>query len=400
MNLLYTSVAGVRTSESHQQAAAWREEHQIIEEFPFDRLAAYLHFAPAANLAMIDAIVCYAAAAPIAFDKELSVTQRWPVTTAVKLAQEVRKLPESCAMRDGRKWRSVPSIVIRSPMSYYELTEEMLKDTHAHFIVEYAHYPSVTLHQIRNIVDAYHDRILQEYQKFGMMIRMEKGRAQIGPALRRKNSDFESEYYYPSADRRKIRGWVTVRRDTDGLRYDVELLQALIDRGATEREMHNFFEEHPAILMEARSAIPISHAPTFTSPPRETPDFAFSPILGPSGTRKLELMELKGPGEETLARSRHRGFSHKVHAAIDQVRDYYRYLDDPANTAAIVKAFGYLPERSNLAVLIGRAPTSELEREIFQRRQSETTVSIITYDEILQKQAAQIPKPFGGLTIL
>lgn len=295
-------------------------------------------------------------------------------------------------MRDGRKWRAVPFVIIRSPMGYYELTDELLGDTHAQFVTQHVYYPSVTLRQIKNIVDAYQDRVLEDYEKIGIMIRMEKGRAQIGPALKRKNPQIESEYYYAPADRRNNRRWVTVHRDSDGIRHDVELFQALIDRGANEREMHKFFEEHPAILMEARLGIPISHRPNFAYPAGETPDFAFSPILGPYRAQPLELMELKGPGEETLARSHHRGFSHKVHAAIDQVRDYDRYLDDPRNIAAILKAFGYLPEHSKLAVLIGRAPTNDSDREIFERRSSEITVSIVTYDEILQKQAAQLPR--------
>jgi len=296
-------------------------------------------------------------------------------------------------MRDGRKWRAIPFVIIRSPAGYYELTDELLRDTHAQFVIQYANYPSLTLRQIKNIVDAYQDRVLEEYVKLGIMIRMEKGRAQIGPALKRKNPYLESEYYHAPADRRNNRGWVTVRRDSDGLRHDVELLQALIERRATEREMHKFFEEHPAILMEARLGIPISHRPNFTRPAGETPDFAFSPILGPYGVQPMELMELKGPGEDTLVRRRHRGFSQKVYAAIDQVRDYDRYLEDPANIAAVLKAFGYLPERSKLAVLIGRAPMNDSDREIFERRQSETTVRIITYDEILQKQASQLVSP-------
>ena len=294
-------------------------------------------------------------------------------------------------MRDGRKWRAIPFVIIRSPMGYYELTDELLKDTHAQFVTQYVHYPSVTLWQIKNIVEAYQDRVLDDYRRLGIVIRMEKGRAQICPALRLRNPQTESEYYFAPADRRNNRGWVTVRRDGDGIRHDVELFQALIDQRATEREMHRFFEEHPAILMESRLGIPISHRPNFTCPARETPDFAFSPILGPCSDQPLELMELKGPGEETLARHHHRGFSHKVHAAIDQVRDYQRYLDDPRNITTILKAFGYLPEQSKLAVLIGLAPGDDCDKEIFERRKNETTVSIITYDEILQKQAAQLP---------
>jgi hypothetical protein len=394
MNILYTSVVGIDTLESQENIAGWRNAHQIVEEFQFERLASYLRFDPAAELALIDAIVCSAVAEPIAWDGDGPMTLQWPVTAAVKLAQDVRSLPESCAMRDGRKWRAIPFVIVRAPASYYEMKDELLRDTHAQFVTQHAHYPSVTLRHIRAIVDAYQDRVLEDYVKLGVMIRVEKGRAQIGPALRRKNPQIESEFYHAPADRRRNRGWVTVRRDSDGIRHDVELFQELISRRATEREMHKFFEEHPAILMEARLGIPISHRPTFARPAGETPDYAFSPILGPYGSQPLELMELKGPGEETLARSHHRGFSHKVHAAIDQVRDYDRYLDDPSNIEAVLKAFGYLPERSKLAVLIGRAPVGNSEKEIFEQRRSETSVSIITYDEILQKQADQLPRLF------
>jgi len=39
-----------------------------------------------------------------------------------------------------------------------------------------------------------------------------------------------------------------------------------------------------------------------------------------------------------------------------------------------------------LAVLIGREPRNDEEREIFEQRQSELSVKIITYDEILAVQ--------------
>jgi hypothetical protein len=123
MNILYTSVPGIRTLESEENVAQWRKEHQIVEEFPFERLTAYLRFAPAAGLALIDTIVCSAVAEPIAWDGYEPPTLQWPVTTAVKLAQDVRNLPESCAMRDGRKWRAIPFVIIRATAGYYELSD-------------------------------------------------------------------------------------------------------------------------------------------------------------------------------------------------------------------------------------------------------------------------------------
>ena len=101
-------------------------------------------------------------------------------------------------------------------------------------------------------------------------------------------------------------------------------------------------------------------------------------------------MELKGPAEQILTQRFHPGFTAKVHHAIDQVRDYDNQLRDPRNREAILRALGYLPERSNLAVLIGRDPKSSEQMEILQRRREQVDVKVITYDEILQTQASQI----------
>ena len=219
-------------------------------------------------------------------------------------------------------------------------------------------------------------------------MRFEKGRAQISSALRLKHN--ESDFYYAPGDRRIHKGWVTVKRDREGLGADVELFAMLMERGASEREMHKFVEEHPAILTEARLGIPISHRPRFVEPPNNEPDFLLSPILGPWENKAVEILELKGPAEKTLRTGPHPGFSAKVTWAVDQVRDYDRYLRDPVNITAVLQGLGYLPDDSKLAVLIGRAPKSDAEREVWAQRQDKLDVKIVTYDEILAKQAAHL----------
>ena len=300
-------------------------------------------------------------------------------------------------MRDGRKWNAIPFVIVSGSGA---VTPEMRQDTHAHIIERRTSYPTLILRQIRDIVNEYHDRVLDDYRKVGIIVRFEHGRAQIRPALRRRHPELETEYYYAAADRRYNTGWVTVKRDIDGIRFDVEFLQALIDRRATEREMHQFFEEHPAILMEARLGIPISHRPNFAMPRDWKPDFAFSPILGPRLAARIELMELKGPGERMLSGGIHRGFSAKVYHAIEQVRDYDRCLRNPVNLKAIQRAFGYVPHGSKLAVLIGRTPPNEADREAMGRRRSELNVEVITYDEILQTQATQIERYPSSLDLI
>ena len=392
MNLLYTTVGRYDASQAQRNISQWRTRHQIVEFMPEECLASYLRFEPSSTLALIDAIVCSADGVPVYVPLGSGAPEyNYSLYDAIALSWAVRDLPESCAMRDGRKWRSIPFIIFRSVFDHERATLAQ-GDTHARiiFVPDRPHIHSlIMLNQIGRIVDEYQDRVLDDYKLCGILVRFEYGHAQISPALRKRDPSVESEYYYAAADRRNHSGWVTFKRDRQGLRRDVETFRQLLDTNATEREMHKFFEQHPEFLMQARLGIPISHAPTFAEPKGWTPDFAISPILGPL-TSEVELLELKGPSDKTLTRGLHPGFSAKVKRAIDQVKDYDRYLRNPANHPAILKAIGYIPEKSNLAVLIGRDPTSKSDKETSKRRQNEIDVEVITYDEILAAQASQL----------
>jgi hypothetical protein len=109
----------------------------------------------------------------------------------------------------------------------------------------------------------------------------------------------------------------------------------------------------------------------------------------------VELLEFKAPSEKTLTHGFHPGFTAKVHRAIDQVRDYGRYLSDQTNVQAVLQALGYLPDNSKLAVLIGRSPKNEADKEVWTQRQSELNVKVVTYDEILETRANQLRDPYG-----
>jgi len=386
MNIIYTTSGSFLTLESQQNIQWWQGLSHIIEPMAIESVANYLRFAPSSRLAFIDAIVCAADTDLIAFDWAGYPYLTFPLYRALALAEDVASLPESCAMRDGRKWKSIPFIILchRTDIGAAEAAK-----THAHI------FPSLdpihSIGRIQKIVDDYHDRILDDYRNVGILVRFQEGRAQIGPALKRRHPSAETEYYYPPADRRNNKGWMTVKRDREGLQNDVEMFRMLLDRNAKETEMHQFFEQHPAILMQAMLGIPVSHAPSLSHPEKCTPDFVFSPILGPLiGGNGLDVLELKGPAEKILTRGLHRGFTARVHHAVDQVRDYERYLQDPANIEAILRALGYIPTSSRLAVLIGRAPKSSPEQTAFSQRQGELNVAIVTYDDVFARQADQL----------
>ena len=68
-------------------------------------------------------------------------------------------------------------------------------------------------------------------------------------------------------------------------------------------------------------------------------------------------------------------------------------MDHPENERKLLKQFGYIPTQSKLAVLIGRDTDRDDQRDIFQRRLKHVPdVEIITYDKILETQAAQMAR--------
>jgi len=395
MNILFASVGDFLTLEAQECLQEWKIRYHVVEQIGFEHVTSYLRFDLASTLALVDAIVCMADTNAIVFpyseesDRYYSALD-FPLEKALALAKNVRDLPESCAMRDGRKWRSIPFVIFCGPLDSGGLLVKQ-GQTHAHILP--STHPILAIDKIQELVDEYQVKVLEGYRSVGFLVAFEKGRAQIRPGLTLKDNQGENEYYFAPKDRRRNTRWVTVKRDKEGLRQDVELFQMLLDTGATETQMHRFFEEHPAILMEARMGITISHGPKFARPEKQVPDFSFSPILGPHTDKRVDLLELKGPGESTLTKGLHRGFTAKVHHAVDQVRDYGSYLSKPENIEAILRSLGYVPDvpdDSKLAVLIGRSPGNEADREAWAQRQGELEVRVVTYDEILQTQVNQL----------
>jgi hypothetical protein len=129
---------------------------------------------------------------------------------ALRLALDVRSLPEGCAMRDGRKWKSIPFVIFSNAFASSRMVEfaRDQKNTQV-FPVTPA---SEAIAAIQAIVDKYHDEVLADYRSLGILIRFDKGRVQIGPAMQRRNKRVESEFDYSPADRRKNSGWVTIRK--------------------------------------------------------------------------------------------------------------------------------------------------------------------------------------------
>jgi hypothetical protein len=381
MNILLTSTGSLEDRHFKSLLESWRAHHHIVETMPFDRLMGYLKFATSSQWAAVDAVVSKA-------DTDPDGIAIYTLNRTLKLVEDFRTLPESCAMRDGRKWKSIPFAVISEQPYHFGYPDQISRLNVT--LIRPSQYPTQLLSTLKDAVDDYIKRVLEDYRDLGLLITFEKDRARIGPALKKKDPEMESAYYYAPADRRNNKRLMTVMRDSDGLRADVELFQQLLDMKVGERQMQRFFEDNPFFLTQARLGIQISH-PSYSTK-RWSPDFAFTSILGPEDINSVELLELKGPAETLLnAHTQHPGFTAKLSNAIDQVRDYGQYLGHPKNERKLLKQLGYIPTQSKLAVLIGRDSDRDDHMEILERRRRYVQdVEIITYDKILETQAAQM----------
>src|SRR5712664_1561438 len=109
MNILFTSVGNFMTLESEACFTEWKAQHHIVEKMPMERIVSYLRTGPASTLALVDAIVCMADMGTLAHREPERYPQLdSPLEKALALAEEVRNLPDTCTMRDGRKWKKIP----------------------------------------------------------------------------------------------------------------------------------------------------------------------------------------------------------------------------------------------------------------------------------------------------
>jgi hypothetical protein len=356
-----------------------RERRHIVEYVPFDRVLGYIKFSPGSPFAAVDAIVCLA-------DSDMLPTEM--LDHALALAAEVRQLADSCCMRDGRKWKSIPFVLICHLPYYFYYPGEFAR--HDVSIIRPGLFSGDLISRIKEEVDQYVRKILADYQQLGVMFTFERGKCKVRPALKLKQEKAESAYYHAQGDRRKRDAWVTVMRDREAIESDISIFEELINSGVSERQMQTFFEENPMFLSQLRYRVQVPH-PSYKRN-RWSPDFAFTSILGISVDEDIDLLELKGPAEELLnSHNQHPGFTSQLHKAIDQVRDYGEHVNHPDNHQKMLKQFGHIPSSGNLAVVLGKDHKDEGYMEQFRRRQRYVPdVEVITYTKILQAQEEQL----------
>jgi Domain of unknown function (DUF4263) len=364
-----------------------RKRHCAVDILPNERLLDILK-QELAPLLMADAIVCF-----IDIDEsEMGSPPTQGVESAAgqRFVREMRRLPDSSAMPDGRKWKAIPIVVVLSGAETY-LSREIfgaLAASEAVEFVEAAQDFDPTFRAIDGAVRNYRQRVLAMFSDLGFLVSYQDGRYRVGPAMNPSGS-LEGFFYDARLDKRDLQGrFFTVDRDPSGIQYEADLFEALVNGpGTDEYQLQKFFVENPHFLADARLSQPLAHVRLEgQAGDLLIPDFVIKPIVAYQRDSNWEVLDLKKPSVRLLAgNSRHVRLSHEVTQAITQLRDYGDYFRNPENTQRVSHALGHPLRYPRLAVLIGRLRESNVE-ELEKAQSREPDVRIVTYDEILERQ--------------
>lgn len=366
----------------------WRKRGCAIEFIPLDRLVGAIQTAAVTGT---DAIITLAYPDRMAFTDEDGRTISTPLLAAIKAGREVRTLPPTCAMSDGRKWNAIPFVVMLGvwtpPESWTSSEFNGLQ------ITMYQGDPSEALQDIRRVVAEYRKALLDELDDLGFLVSYDHGRLRVGLAIA-PNASSEGHFYFGPADTRdRTAQCYTIDRDNFGIQLEVEEFECLINRGnVSESDLQEFFERYPHFLETPFEAQQLPHV-RLSDYRGEVlvPDFILKPIVATQRDSRWRIIDLKLPNARLLAgKGQYVRFSQEVMKAIRQLRTYGEYFRDRTNADRIASILGHVLRRPRLGVLIGRLPSASETEALEVAQGFEADVQIVTYDEILGSQRAQL----------
>jgi hypothetical protein len=259
---------------------------------------------------------------------------------------------------------------------------------------------------VNELIYKWRTALLRELECIGhTVIAAADGSLTVNPTF--KKMEVEGEILAPNTNLAYLRdsGYLIVSSDVcrasrlyDELAHRIKDFRAIAKARKTKPEevFQTFFSENPKLLFQQ----PFSQfwpKPQLAMPEDLSkwlePDFVIKPAVMPQIGSRWKVLDIKLPDVKlTKSPNFHPTFSAKLFHALQQVYDYRKYFNREDAAKFLLKEFGYQPRKPQLAILIGRRPTSR-ESQILDET-FETTgmsrVEIITYDEVLDTQSLQI----------
>lgn len=306
---------------------------------------------------------------------------------AISLHKSLRSLPNDVAMVDGRKWNRVPFVLLQMRWQRGNSV-----DIEVDPIEVYSFDLVDAGPDLLSVVLQYRERVLTELSHLGFLVSLRDGRFVIGPAYHRKRQ-VGGEFYNGSRDQQSSERILTIDRDLLGLQHEVEVFEELINRSTlAERDLQLFFEANPHFLSSFGMVKPVAQ-PRFKHVDGRIliPDFVLQPVVAAQRDDNWEVLDLKLPHSPLVVGPEgRRRLSAQVYAAIRQLRDYGDFFADQRHVDQVTSTLGHPLRLPRLAVLIGRLPSGSDLHALSEEQRLASGIRIVTYDEILEQQRAQI----------
>lgn len=169
---------------------------------------------------------------------------------------------------------------------------------------------------------------------------------------------------------------------------EIEELNWLINRPEiSEKDLQAFFEQHPRFLLGTEyKNLHSQLVLTRESGEKLIPDFFLEKV----GSDFCDIIDLKTPNARLIVGPRNRrGFSRNLTLALNQVREYRNYFDNPHNRKEFNRRYGLQAFRPTISVIIGRSRNffSEIERATIEDEYK--NLRVITYDDIIERAKQQ-----------
>src|SRR5262249_26302115 len=106
-------------------------------------------------------------------------------------------------------------------------------------------------------------------------------------------------------------------------------------------------------------------------------------LLEIPGERGFDILDLKLPGANLVARQPYARISSELTKAVAQLRQYERFFERAERRKAFHREFGLAPFRPELMVVIGRSSQFKNRDERIEIEEQLDQIKLLTYDDLL-----------------
>jgi len=184
------------------------------------------------------------------------------------------------------------------------------------------------------------------------------------------------------------------------LEDDIEQIKIIIDKfirklkrsmrskKREEKKYHKFFNENLSLIKRDSYSQHFYEPKLYYTKKRSVePDYVLKPQM--TFETELSILEVKLPNELIVKKKKsHQSLRSSFIDHICQVNDYAEYLEAREHRSEISRVFGFVPEKIDYNILIGRDDHREENEYIISKRMGEykRNINIITYDDLKNYQ--------------